>query len=147
MKFQPKLKKNLDKLIESIVLQAEILDLKTDYEIKASGIVLESKIDIGRGPIANVIITSGTLRKGDYFVSGSEWGKARALINDVGRNTDEALPSSPVEVLGINGAAKSGDDFIVLDSEKKAKSLCDARINEKKYGKNPLNFCDTGISL
>ena len=121
-------------------MQAEILDLKTDYEIKASGIVLESKIDVGRGPIATVIITSGTLRKGDYFVSGSKWGKTRALINDLGKNTDEALPSSPVEILGINGAAKSGDDFIVLDTEKEAKSLCDVRINEKKYGKNSLTF-------
>ena len=140
VEISTKTKKNLDKLIESVVLQAEILDLKTDYEIKASGIVLESKIDIGRGPIATVIITSGTFRKGDYFVSGSKWGKARALINDLGKNIDEALPSSPVEILGINGAAKSGDDIIVLDSEKEAKSLCDARINEKKYGKNPLTF-------
>ncbi len=140
VEISTKSKKNLDKLIESIVLQAEILDLKTDYETKANGIVLESKIDIGRGPIATVIITSGTLRKGDYFVSGSKWGKVRALINDLGKTTDVALPSSPIEILGINGAAKSGDDFIVLETEKEAKSLCDARINETKYGKNPLTF-------
>ncbi len=135
-----KTKKNLDKLIESIVLQAEILDLKTDYETRATGIVLESKIDIGRGPIVTVIVTSGTLKKGDYFVSGSKWGKVRALIDDLGKNAEEALPSSPVEILGINGPAKSGDDFIVLETEKEAKSLCDARINETKYGKNPLTF-------
>ena len=140
VEISTKTKKNLDKLIESIVLQAEILDLKTDYETRAAGIVLESKIDIGRGPIATVIITTGTLRKGDYFVSGSRWGKVRALINDIGKNTDEALPSSPIEILGINGPAKSGDDFIVLETEKEAKSLCDARINEVKYGKNPLTF-------
>tara|TARA_B100001123_G_scaffold385144_1_gene458492 strand:+ start:687 stop:2906 length:2220 start_codon:yes stop_codon:yes gene_type:complete len=140
VEISTKTKKNLDKLIESIVLQAEILDLKTDYETKATGIVLESKIDTGRGPIATVIITSGTLRKGNYFVSGSKWGKTRALINDLGKNTDEALPSSPIEILGINGAAKSGDDFIVLDTEKEAKSLSDARVNEKKYGKNSLTF-------
>ncbi len=135
-----KTKKNLDKLVESIVLQAEILDLKTDFESKATGVVLESKIDTGRGPVATVIITSGTLKKGDYFVSGLEWGKARALINDLGKNIDQALPSAPVEILGINGAAKAGDDFIVLDSEKEAKTLCDTRVQEKKDIKNPLTF-------
>ncbi len=135
-----KTKKNLDKLVESIVLQAEILDLKTDFESKATGVVLESKIDTGRGPVATVIITSGTLKKGDYFVSGLKWGKARALINDLGKNIDQALPSAPVEILGINGAAKAGDDFIVLDSEKEAKTLCDTRFQEKKDIKNPLTF-------
>ena len=135
-----KTKKNLDKLIESIILQAEILDLKTDFNTKATAVVLESKIDIGRGPIANIIVTSGTLKKGDYFVSGLKWGKVRAIINDLGKNIDEALPSSPVEVLGINGAAKSGDDFLVLDSEKEAKSLSEARLQESKAGKNPLIF-------
>ena len=135
-----KTKKNLDKLVESIILQAELLDLKTDFQTKATAVVLESKIDVGRGPIANVIITGGTLKKGDYFVSGLKWGKARAIINDLGQNIKEALPASPVEVLGINGAAKSGDDFLVLDSEKEAKSLCDARIEESKTGKNPLTF-------
>ena len=135
-----KTKKNLDKLVESIVLQAEILDLKTDFESKATGVVLESKIDTGRGPVATVIITSGTLKKGDYFVSGLKRGKVRALINDLGKNIDQALPSAPVEILGINGAAKAGDDFIVLDSEKEAKTLCDTRVQEKKDIKNPLTF-------
>ena len=111
VEISTKTKKNLDKLVESIVLQAEILDLKTDFDSKATGIVLESKIDIGRGPVANVIITSGTLKKGDYFVSGLQWGKVRALINDLGKNVNEAYPASPIEILGINGAAKSGDDF------------------------------------
>ena len=122
------------------MLQAEILDLKTDFESKATGVVLESKIDTGRGPVATVIITSGTLKKGDYFVSGLKRGKARALINDLGKNIDQALPSAPVEILGINGAAKAGDDFIVLDSEKEAKTLCDTRFQEKKDIKNPLTF-------
>ena len=135
-----KTKKNIDKLIESIILQSEILDLKTDYETKASGVVLESKIDIGRGPIVNVIITSGTLNKGDYFVCGLKWGKVRALINDLGKNIDKALPASPVEILGINGAAKSGDDFLVFENEKEAKSLCEAKIQETKSEKNPLTF-------
>jgi len=123
VEISAKNKKNLDKLVESIVLQAEILDLKTDFESKATGIVLESKIDIGRGAVATVVVTSGTIKKGDFFVSGLKWGKVRALINDKGENVNEAPPSMPVEILGINGAAKSGDDFIVLDSEKEAKIL------------------------
>ena len=140
VEISTKTKKNLDKLVESIILQAELLDLKTDYESKSTGVVLESKIDVGRGPIANIIITSGTLKKGDYFVSGLQWGKVRVINNDHGKNIDIALPASPVEVLGINGAAKSGDDFLVLENEKEAKSLCDARVQESKVGKNPLKF-------
>tara|TARA_B100000686_G_scaffold347244_1_gene435511 strand:- start:263 stop:2482 length:2220 start_codon:yes stop_codon:yes gene_type:complete len=133
-------KQNLDKLVESVLLQAELLDLKTDFDTEAKGIVLESKIDTGRGPIANIIITAGTLKKGDFFVSGLKWGKVRAIINDQGKNIDIAEPATPVEILGINGAAKAGDDFIVLENEKEAKSLCDARIQESKEGKNPLTF-------
>ena len=140
VEISTKTKKNLDKLVESIILQAEILDLKTDYESKATGIVLESKIDIGRGPVANIIITSGLLKKGDFFVSGLKWGKVRAIINDKGQNVDEALPSTPVEILGINGASKAGDDFIVLETEKEAKTLSQNRAEEKKESKNPLSF-------
>ena len=140
VEISAKTKKNLDKLIEAIILQAEILDLKTDFESKATGAVLESKIDTGRGPVATIIITSGTLKKGDFFVSGLKWGKIRAIINDKGKNIDFALPSTPVEILGINGAAKAGDDFIVLDSEKDAKSLSANRAQEKNEGKNPLTF-------
>ncbi|MDA9814607.1 translation initiation factor IF-2 [bacterium] len=133
-------KKNLDKLVEAIVLQAEILDLKTDFESKATGIVLESKIDVGRGPVATIIVTTGTLRKGDFFVSGLKWGKVRAIIDDKGKNINEAPPSAPVEILGINGAAKSGDDFIVVDNEKEAKTLSENRAQETKEAKNPLTF-------
>jgi translation initiation factor IF-2 len=131
---------NLDKLVEAIVLQAEILDLKTDFESKATGIVLESKIDVGRGPVATIIVTTGTLKKGDFFVSGLKWGKVRAIIDDKGKNINEAPPSAPVEILGINGAAKSGDDFIVLDNEKEAKTLSENRAQESKEAKNPLTF-------
>jgi len=140
VEISAKTKLNLDKLIEAIILQAEILDLKTNFESKATGIVLESKIDIGRGPVATIIVTTGTLKKGDFFVSGLRWGKVRAIINDKGENINEALPSTPVEILGINGAAKSGDDFIVLDNEKEAKTLSENRAQEKKEGKNPLTF-------
>ena len=132
--------KNLDKLIESVLLQAEMLDLKTNFEKSAKGIVLESKIDIGRGPVVNIIITAGALRKGDYFVSGLKWGKVRAIVNDRGNNIDIALPATPVEILGINGAAKAGDDFIVLKNEKEAKSISDARLQEFKEGKSPLSI-------
>ncbi len=140
VEISAKTKLNLDKLVESIILQAEILDLKTDYESKATGIVLESKIDVGRGPVATVIVTTGTLKKGDFFVSGLKWGKVRAIINDKGASVDYASPSTPVEILGINGAAKAGDDFIVLDSEKEAKMLSENRAQETKEGKNPLTF-------
>ena len=140
VEISAKTKKNLDKLIESIVLQAEILDLKTDFDTKATGVVLESKIDVGRGPVATIIVTTGTLKKGDFFVSGLKWGKVRAIINDKGKNIDKASPSTPVEILGINGAAKAGDDFIVLDSEKEAKTLSENRAKENKDGKNPLSF-------
>ena len=140
VEISAKNKSNLDKLIEAIILQAEILDLKTDFESKATGVVLESKIDTGRGPVATIIVTTGTLKKGDFFVSGLKWGKIRAIINDKGNNIDEALPSTPVEILGINGAAKAGDDFIVLDNEKEAKNLSENRAQESKDGKNPLTF-------
>jgi len=140
VEISAKTKLNMDKLVESIVLQAEILDLKTDYESKATGIVLESKIDTGRGPIVTVIVTSGTIKKGDFFVSGLKWGKVRALINDKGISINEAPPSAPVEILGINGAAKSGDDFIVLETEKEAKTLSENRAQEGKELKNPLTF-------
>ena len=140
VEISAKTKMNLDKLVEAIILQAEILDLKTDFESKATGVVLESKIDIGRGPVATIIVTTGTLKKGDFFVSGLKWGKIRAIIDDKGKNIDEALPSTPVEILGINGAAKSGDDFIVLDNEKEAKTLSESRAQESKDGKNPLTF-------
>ena len=99
VEISAKTKKNLDKLVESIVLQAEILDLKTDFETNAKGIVLESKIDTGRGPIANIIVTAGTLKKGDYFVSGLKWGKIRAIINDHGKNKDEEIITLPLSII------------------------------------------------
>ncbi len=140
VEISTKTKKNLDKLIETILLQAELLDLKTDFDSEAKGIVMESKIDFGKGPIVNVIVTAGTLKKGDYFVSGLKWGKVRAIVNDSGKTVDIAEPATPVEILGINGAAKSGDDFIVLPTEKEAKAISESRVQELKQGKNPLTF-------
>tara|TARA_Y100000591_G_scaffold168080_1_gene145002 strand:+ start:7123 stop:9339 length:2217 start_codon:yes stop_codon:yes gene_type:complete len=140
IEISTKTKNNLEKLVESIILQSELLDLKTEYETEAKGIVLESKIDVGRGPVANIVITSGNLKKGDYFVSGKKWGKVRAIINDQGKNIDIADPSTPVEILGINGASNAGDDFIVLLSEKEAKNLAEVRVNEAKEGNNKLSL-------
>jgi len=92
VEISTKTKLNLDKLVEAIMLQAEILDLKTDFESKATGIVLESKIDVGRGPVATIIVTAGTLKKGDFFVSGLRWGKIRAIINDKAKSITDASP-------------------------------------------------------
>ena len=135
-----KTKKNLDKIKENILLQAELLDLKADHNGKASGVILESKIDVGRGPISTVIIINGTLKKGDYFVSGSTWGKIRALINDKGATIEQAIPSTPVEILGMNGPAKAGDDFIVVENESKAKEINAYRKENLQSEKSSLVF-------
>ena len=140
IEISTKTKKNIEKLIESIILQAELLDLKTEYDTEANGVVLESKIDTGRGPVVNIVITSGQLKKGDYFVSGKKWGKVRAIINDQGKSIDLAEPSTPVEILGINGASNAGDDFVVLKTEKEAKHLAEARVNETKESFKNLSF-------
>jgi|TARA_B100000959_G_scaffold4982_1_gene5233 translation initiation factor IF-2 len=135
-----KTKKNLNKIKENILLQAELLDLKADYKGKASGVILESKIDTGRGPISTVIVINGTLKKGDYFVSGPTWGKIRALINDKGTTIEKAIPSTPVEILGMDGPAKAGDDFIVVENESKAKEINVYRKEKLKSEKNSLVF-------
>jgi len=135
-----KTKKNLDKIKENILLQSELLDLKADYKGKASGVILESKIDAGRGPVSTVIIINGTLKKGDYFVSGPTWGKIRALINDKGTTIEQAIPSTPVEILGMNGPAKAGDDFIVVENESKAKDINAYRKENLQSEKNSLVF-------
>ncbi len=122
------------------MLQAELLDLKADYKGKASGVILESKIDTGRGPISTVIVINGTLKKGDYFVSGPTWGKIRALINDKGTTIEKAIPSTPVEILGMDGPAKAGDDFIVVENESKAKEINVYRKEKLKSEKNSLVF-------
>jgi translation initiation factor IF-2 len=135
-----KTKKNLDKIKENILLQSELLDLKADYKGKASGVILESKIDASRGPVSTVIIINGTLKKGDYFVSGPTWGKIRALINDKSTAIEQAIPSTPVEILGMNGPAKAGDDFIVVENENKAKEINTYRKENLQSEKNSLVF-------
>jgi translation initiation factor IF-2 len=120
-------KTNLDKLEEAILLQAELLDLKANPARLADGTVIEAKLERGRGPVATVLIKRGTLKVGDIFVAGSEWGRVRALIDDRGMNIDEGGPSMPVEVLGLNGTPLAGDDFIVAESESQARDIADYR--------------------
>ena len=131
-------KKNLDKLKENITLQSDLLDLTASFEGSATGVILESRIDKGKGSVSTVLIISGNLEKGNYFVSGNTWGKIRAMINDQGQNIDSALPSTPVEILGMNNSAFAGDDFIVVDSEEKAKKINEYRIKDLKSKQAPL---------
>ena len=131
-------KKNLDKLKENIALQADLLDLKANFEGFASGVILESRIDKGKGPVSTMLVTNGSLKKGDFFVSGNTWGKIRAMINDQGQNINLALPATPVEILGMNNLAFAGDDFLVVDSEEKAKEINDYRIGHSESKQAPL---------
>ncbi len=119
----------LDKLKESIALQAEILELKANPNRAAEGVVVEAKLDKGRGPVATVLVQRGTLRVGDIFVAGAEWGRVRALVNDKGSQVKEAGPSQPVEVLGLNGAPAAGDDFAVVENEARAREVADYRTD------------------
>ncbi|MBI3452172.1 MAG: translation initiation factor IF-2 [Rhodospirillales bacterium] len=120
-------KTNLDKLEEAILLQSEILDLKANPNRAAHGIIVEAKLERGRGSVATVLIQNGTLKLGDIFVAGSELGKVRALIDDKGRQVDSVGPAAPVEVLGLNGTPLAGDDFSVVDSEARAREVTSFR--------------------
>ncbi len=121
---------NLDKLKDSILLQAEILDLKASYNDKARGVVIESKIDKGKGPVSTILISNGKLKRGDHFICGDTWGKIRAMINYEGKMINEALPSMPVEILGMNNSAYAGAEFIVTKDEDEAKELTEFRKNK-----------------
>ena len=128
-------KMNLDKLKESILLQSEILDLKASYSDKARGVVIESKIDKGKGPVSTILINNGKLKKGDYFICGDTWGKIRAMINYEGKMVNEALPSMPVEILGMNNSAYAGAEFMVTENENEAKKLTEFRKNSTVQNK------------
>jgi translation initiation factor IF-2 len=125
-------KTNLDKLLEMIALQAELLDLKTNVSRPAEGTVIEAKLDRGRGPVATVLVQRGTLRVGDIVVAGAEMGRVRALISDQGDTIDEAGPSVPVEVLGFNGPPEAGDRLAVVDSEARAREVTSYRAHQKR---------------
>ncbi|MFT4151333.1 MAG: translation initiation factor IF-2, partial [Paracoccaceae bacterium] len=124
--------KGLDNLLEAIALQAEILELRANPARAAAGAVIEAKLDVGRGPVATVLVQNGTLKRGDIFVVGEQWGKVRALINDKGERVDEAGPSVPVEVLGLNGAPQAGDVLNVVETEAQAREIADYREKAAK---------------
>jgi translation initiation factor IF-2 len=125
-------KTNLDRLLEMIALQAELLDLKTNSDRPAEGTVIEAKLDRGRGPVATVLVQRGTLRVGDIIVAGAEMGRVRALISDQGDTVDEAGPAVPVEVLGFNGPPEAGDRLAVVENEARARQITSYRAHQKR---------------
>jgi translation initiation factor IF-2 len=125
-------KLNLERLLETIGLQAEILELKANPQRPAEGTVIEAKLDRGRGPVATVLVQRGTLKPGDIVVAGAEWGRVRALVSDTGMPVIAAGPSTPVEVLGFNGTPEAGDRLAVVDNEARAREVTDYRARQKR---------------
>ena len=122
----------LPELLEAIALQAELLELKANPDRAAQGAVIEAQLDVGRGPVATVLVEKGTLRQGDIFVVGEQWGKVRALVDDQGNRVKEAGPSVPVEVLGLNGTPEAGDVLNVVDTEAQAREIAEYREQAAK---------------
>tara|TARA_B110000438_G_scaffold301847_1_gene357825 strand:+ start:617 stop:2809 length:2193 start_codon:yes stop_codon:yes gene_type:complete len=135
-------KQNLDKLKESILLQSEILDLKASNTGLASGVVIESKIDKGKGPVSTILISNGLLKRGDHFVCGNTWGKIRAMIDHEGKIINQALPAMPVEILGMNSSAFAGAEFLVTENEEKAKEISEYRRESSSDNNNVLKAKD-----
>lgn len=125
-------RQGLDELLESLYLQAELLELKANPKRTARGCVIESRLDKQRGPVITVLVQNGTLKKGDVFFTGATWGKVRALHNDHGQPLEEAGPSIPVEVLGVSEPPEAGDDFYVLETESEARRIAEQRAEEKR---------------
>jgi translation initiation factor IF-2 len=117
----------IDKLLEAILLQAEILDLKSNPDRTSEGVVIEAQLDKGRGPVATVLVQTGTLMPGDILVAGNEWGRVRALVDDRGEHVEEAGPSMPVEILGMQGTPRAGDRFAVVNNEARAREITEYR--------------------
>ena len=126
---------NIDKLVEAILLQAEILDLKANPNRKAEGTVIEAKMEKGRGSVATVLVQRGTLHIGDICIAGKEWGRVRAMFNELGQKLHEAGPATPVEVLGLQGTPSAGDDFVVVADENQAKEVTGYRIRKEREAK------------
>ncbi|MBA4758470.1 translation initiation factor IF-2 [Sphingosinicella sp.] len=136
-------KTNLDKLLDAILLQAELLELKANPNRPGEGTVIEAKLDKGRGPVATVLVSRGTVRVGDIFVVGAEWGKVRALVDDRGVQVKEAGPSKPVEVLGLSGTPMAGDVFAVVENEARAREIAAYRasvVQRKRTTQAPANL-------
>jgi translation initiation factor IF-2 len=127
-----KARTGLDKLEEAILLQSEILDLKANPNAPASGVIVEAKMEQGRGSVVTTLVQRGTLRKGDIFVAGSEWGRVRVLVDDHGNQVDEAIPGMPIEVLGLNGTPEAGDEVVVVADEAKAREITEYRKRKKR---------------
>ncbi|GAB4371638.1 MAG: hypothetical protein Kow00114_32650 [Kiloniellaceae bacterium] len=125
-------KTNLDKLEEAILLQSELLELKANPKRPAEGVIIEAKLERGRGSVATVLVQRGTLKVGDVFVAGTEWGRVRALVNERDEQVQEAGPATPVEVLGLNGTPSAGDDFTVMEDEGRAREIADYRQRSKR---------------
>ncbi len=125
-------KRNLDKLLDMIALQAEVLELKANPNRPAEGTVIEARLDRGRGPVATVLVQRGTLKQGDIVVAGSEWGRVRALMSDTGNAVVAAAPSMPVEVLGFNGTPEASDRLAVVGTEARAREIADYRSRQKR---------------
>ncbi|MFL6690543.1 MAG: translation initiation factor IF-2 [Alphaproteobacteria bacterium] len=123
---------NLDKLQEAIVLQAEVLDLKSNPDRPGEGAVVEAKLDKGRGPVATALVQRGTLKVGDILVAGSEWGRVRLLMNDRGETVQGAGPALPVEVLGLSGVPEAGDEFVVVNDESRAREVTEYRARKRR---------------
>jgi translation initiation factor IF-2 len=143
IKVSAKTGEGIDQLLEAVLLQSEVLELKAVHEGLARGIIVESSLDKGRGPVATVLVQSGTLRRGDAVVSGSEFGRVRAMFDEDGQSVEQAGPSIPVQVLGLSGTPSAGDDLIALPDEKKAREVAelrrvrhrDSRLAEQKAAK------------
>ncbi len=132
VKVSAKARTNLDELLEMILLQAEMLELRADPDRHAQGVIVEALLDKGRGPVATVLVQNGTLRVGDPFVVGLHYGKVRAMLDDRGKRVDESAPASPVEVLGLTGVPVAGDSFVVMQSERKARQTAESRQEQQQ---------------
>lgn len=126
---------NMDALLDSILLQAEMLDLKAHHEGRAKGVVIEASLSKGRGAVATILVQSGTLKAGDAILVGNEFGKVRAMLDDKGKACKQAGPSTPVEILGLSGVPTAGDAFVVMESEKKAKEVAQIRQKDQRHKK------------
>jgi translation initiation factor IF-2 len=125
-------KTGLDNLVEAIVLQAQVMELRANPDRTAEGIVIEAKLDRGRGAVATVLVKRGTLSRGDIVVAGAQFGRVRALLNERDEQVDDAGPSSPVEILGLDGAPDPGEPFAVVENEARARELTDYRVRLKR---------------
>ncbi|MEE9500308.1 MAG: translation initiation factor IF-2 [Candidatus Omnitrophota bacterium] len=135
MAVSAKTGEGIDRLLEMLLLEAELLELKSNPELRARGVVVEGKLSTGGGPVATILVKNGTLKVGDIILSGFHYGRVKAMINDKGKRLAEAPPSTPVEILGLSGVPEAGDEFFVVRDEKKARTLSLLKREEQRMGK------------